>query len=111
MILASGARGPEFNSRSSPLDMDPRFSLALRQRCNAQAQRFNCKAIRAPRNAQGHDAETSTAAIACNVLRGSTLRQQGRVQEYAHAMRFDRPALAAAKRIDPHAVGGVAIAI
>jgi hypothetical protein len=55
--------------------MDPCFSLALRQRCNAQAQRFNCKAIRAPRNAQGHDAETSTAAIACNVLRGSALPQ------------------------------------
>jgi hypothetical protein len=44
-----------------------------------------------PRNAQGHDAETSTAAIACNVLRGPALLQQGKVQEYAHAMRFDRP--------------------
>jgi hypothetical protein len=41
MILASGARGPGFNSRSTLFDMDPRFSLALRQRCNAQAQRFN----------------------------------------------------------------------
>jgi hypothetical protein len=41
MILASGARSPGFNSRSTPFDMDPRFSLALRQRCNAQAQRFN----------------------------------------------------------------------
>jgi hypothetical protein len=70
MILASGARGSEFNSRSSPFDMDPRFSLALRQRCNAPAQRFNWKANWAPRDAQGHDAETSTAAIAFNVLRG-----------------------------------------
>jgi hypothetical protein len=110
-ILASGAKGPGFNSRSSPFDMDPRFSLALRQRCNAQAQRSNSKAIGAPRNAQGHDAETSTAAIACNVLPGWALPQQGKVQEYAHAMKFNRPALAAAELIDPHAGGGVAIAI
>jgi hypothetical protein len=47
----------------------------------------------------------------CNVLRGSVLPQHGKVQDYAHAMRFDRPALAAAKLIDPHAGGGVAIAI
>jgi hypothetical protein len=37
--------------------------------------------------------------------------QQGEVQEYSNAMKFDRPALAAAKHIDPHAGGGVAIAI
>ena len=47
----------------------------------------------------------------CNVLRGSVLPQHGKVQDYAHAMRFDRPALAAAKLIDPHAGGGVATAI
>jgi hypothetical protein len=41
MILASGARVPGANSRSNPFDMDPRFSLAPRQRCSAQAQRFN----------------------------------------------------------------------
>ena len=67
--------------------------------------------IWAPRDAQGNDAETNAAAIACNVLRGSVLPQHGRVQDYAHATRFDRPALAAAKLIDPHAGGGVATAI